>query len=124
MASRWDEVQATAGRSHPPVYLGKAPGTIIGGGRTMTTVGVIEGTSQASGEEKLQGYANPDILVSTEWLAEHLHDKSLRVLECDEDVLLYDQGHIPGAIKIDWLTELNDPLRRDYLDQTHFEALL
>ncbi|HET7081013.1 MAG TPA: rhodanese-like domain-containing protein, partial [Chloroflexia bacterium] len=73
-------------------------------------------------EEKFKGYANPDILVSTEWLAEHLHDKGLRVLECDEDVLLYDQGHIPGAIKLDWQTELNDPLRRDYLDQTHFEA--
>jgi thiosulfate/3-mercaptopyruvate sulfurtransferase len=75
-------------------------------------------------EEKFKGYANPDILVSTEWLAEHLHDEGLRVLECDEDVLLYDQGHIPGAIKLDWFTELNDPLRRDYLDQTHFEALL
>ena len=75
-------------------------------------------------EEKFKGYANPEILVSTEWLAEHLHDKGLRVLECDEDVLLYDQGHIPGAIKLDWQTELNDPLRRDYLDQTHFEALL
>ena len=75
-------------------------------------------------DEKFQGYANPDILVSTEWLAEHLHDKGLRVLECDEDVLLYDQGHIPGAIKLDWMTELNDPLRRDYLDQAHFEALL
>jgi thiosulfate/3-mercaptopyruvate sulfurtransferase len=75
-------------------------------------------------DEKFKGYANPDILVSTEWLAEHLHDKGLRVLECDEDVLLYDQGHIPGAIKLDWMTELNDPLRRDYLDQAHFEALL
>ena len=75
-------------------------------------------------EEKFKGYANPDILVSTEWLADHLHDEGLRVLECDEDVLLYDQGHIPGAIKLDWFTELNDPLRRDYLDQTHFEALL
>jgi thiosulfate/3-mercaptopyruvate sulfurtransferase len=90
----------------------------------MTSSGVIEGTSQASGEEKFQGYANPDILVSTEWLAEHLHDTGLRVLEADEDVLLYDQGHIPGAIKLDWMTELNDPLRRDYLDQTHFAALL
>jgi thiosulfate/3-mercaptopyruvate sulfurtransferase len=90
----------------------------------MTSLGVIEGTSQASGEEKFQGYANPDILVSTEWLAAHLHDTGLRILEADEDVLLYDQGHIPGAIKLDWQTELNDPLRRDYLDQTHFEALL
>ena len=67
---------------------------------------------------------NSSALVSTEWLADHLHDEGLRVLECDEDVLLYDQGHIPGAIKLDWFTELNDPLRRDYLDQTHFEALL
>jgi len=75
-------------------------------------------------DDKFKGYANPDILVSTEWLAEHLNDKGLRVLECDEDVLLYDQGHIPGAIKIDWFTELNDPLRRDYLDQANFEALL
>ena len=90
----------------------------------MTSSGVIEGTSQASGEEKFQGYAHPDILVSTEWLAEHLQDTGLRVLEADEDVLLYDQGHIPGAIKLDWMTELNDPLRRDYLDQAHFEALL
>ncbi|HMA33927.1 MAG TPA: sulfurtransferase [Chloroflexia bacterium] len=75
-------------------------------------------------DEKLKGYAHPDALVTTEWLAAHLEDKGLRILECDEDVLLYDQGHIPGAIKIDWLTELNDATRRDYLDRTHFEALL
>ncbi len=75
-------------------------------------------------EAKFKGYAQPDILVSTDWLAEHLQDKHLRIVECDEDVLLYDQGHIPGAIKIDWHTDLNDPVRRDYLDKVHFEALL
>ena len=75
-------------------------------------------------DEKFKGYANPDILVSTEWLAEHLNDKGIKIVECDEDILLYDQGHVPGAIKIDWSSELNDQLRRDYLDQTQFEALL
>jgi thiosulfate/3-mercaptopyruvate sulfurtransferase len=75
-------------------------------------------------DEKLKGYADPDVLVTTDWLADHLHDPGLRVLECDEDVMLYEQGHIPGAIKIDWFTELNDSVRRDYLDRPHFEALL
>ena len=78
----------------------------------------------ATSDEKFKGYAHGDILVSTEWLADHLKDSGLRIIECDEDVLLYDQGHIPGAIKIDWHTDLNDPLRRDYLDRAHFEALL
>jgi len=77
-----------------------------------------------AGEDKFKEYAHPEVLVSTEWLADHLNDKGLRILECDEDVLLYEQGHIPGALKIDWFTELNDPLRRDYLDKEHFEQLL
>ena len=75
-------------------------------------------------DERLKGYADPDVLVTTDWLADHLHDSGLRVLECDEDVMLYEQGHMPGAIKIDWFTELNDSVRRDYLDRAHFEALL
>jgi len=75
-------------------------------------------------DEKFKEYAHPDILVSTEWLADHLEDKGLRIIECDEDVLLYEQGHIPGAIKVDWFTELNDATRRDYLDRDHFAALL
>ncbi|HUS13727.1 MAG TPA: sulfurtransferase [Chloroflexia bacterium] len=75
-------------------------------------------------DDKFKEYANPDILVSTDWLADHLDDKGVRVIECDEDVLLYEQGHVPGAIKIDWFTELNDATRRDYLDRAHFEALL
>ncbi len=75
-------------------------------------------------DEKFKDYAQSDILVSTEWLADHLEDKGLRIIECDEDVLLYEQGHIPGAIKVDWFTELNDATRRDYLDRDHFAALL
>jgi thiosulfate/3-mercaptopyruvate sulfurtransferase len=75
-------------------------------------------------DEKFRGYADSSVLVTTDWLADHLHDPGLRILECDEDVMLYEQGHIPGAIKIDWFTELNDSVRRDYLDRAHFEALL
>lgn len=69
-------------------------------------------------------YADGKALVSTDWLAEHLNDKNLRVVESNEDMLLYDTGHIPGAVKIDWTTDLNDPVRRDYLDREHFEKLM
>ena len=73
---------------------------------------------------KESGYANPDVLVSTEWVAEHLDDPNVRIVESDEDVLLYDLGHIPGAINIDWHTDLQDPVERDFLDKAGFEALL
>ncbi|HQV68713.1 MAG TPA: sulfurtransferase [Thermoflexales bacterium] len=69
-------------------------------------------------------YADGKALVSTGWLAEHLNDKNLQVVESNEDMLLYDTGHIPGAVKIDWTTDLNDPVRRDYLDREHFEKLM
>lgn len=65
-------------------------------------------------------YANPTSLVSTDWLAEHLEDPNVVVLESNEDVLLYDTGHIPGAVKVDWHTDLNDPLTRDFLDAAAF----
>jgi thiosulfate/3-mercaptopyruvate sulfurtransferase len=71
-----------------------------------------------------KGYAHPDRLVSTEWLAEHLHDPTLRILESDEDVLLFDMGHIPNGQKIDWHTDLNDRVQRDYVSSEGFEALL
>jgi len=71
-----------------------------------------------------KGYAHPDALVSTEWLAAHLNDPSIRIIESDEDVLLYDMGHIPGAQKVDWHTDLNDPVVRDYVDPAHFQTLL
>ena len=69
-------------------------------------------------------YAHPESLVSTQWLAEHLADKNLRIIESDEDVLLYDTGHIAGAQKVDWHIDLNDPVVRDYVDRAAFEALL
>jgi thiosulfate/3-mercaptopyruvate sulfurtransferase len=71
-----------------------------------------------------KGYAHPDRLVSTEWLAEHLNDPTLRILESDEDVLLFDMGHISNAQKIDWHTDLNDRIQRDYVAPAAFEALL
>lgn len=69
-------------------------------------------------------YVHPERLVSTEWLAEHLTDDGVRILESDEDVLLYETGHIPGAQKIDWHADLNDATVRDYVDRETFEALL
>jgi thiosulfate/3-mercaptopyruvate sulfurtransferase len=69
-------------------------------------------------------YARADVLVDTTWVAEHLNDSNIRLLESNEDVLLYDLGHIPGAVKIDWVADLNDPLVRDYLDKERFEQLM
>jgi thiosulfate/3-mercaptopyruvate sulfurtransferase len=70
------------------------------------------------------GYAHPEVLVSTDWVAEHLDDPNVRVVESDEDVLLYDMGHVPGAINLDWHTDLQDQVKRDFLDKAGFEALL
>ena len=73
---------------------------------------------------RTRGYAHPESLVSTAWLADHLADPDLRIIESDEDVLLYDTGHIPGARKVDWHLDLNDPVVRDYIDREHFQALV
>ena len=73
---------------------------------------------------ELAGYAHPERLVTTAWLAEHLHDDDLVVVESDEDVLLYETGHVPGAVKVDWHTDLNDPVTRDYVDGAGFAALM
>ena len=72
----------------------------------------------------MKGYANPDVLVSTEWVADHLGDPTVRLVESNEDILLYDLGHIPGAVQIDWQKDLNDAVRRDYLTRQDFEALM
>jgi thiosulfate/3-mercaptopyruvate sulfurtransferase len=69
-------------------------------------------------------YAQPGRLVTTDWLAAHLGEEGLVVVESDEDVLLYETGHIPGAVKVDWHTELNDPVVRDYVDGAGFAELL
>jgi thiosulfate/3-mercaptopyruvate sulfurtransferase len=72
---------------------------------------------------ELTQYAKPELLVTTAWLAEHLNDPGLVVVESDEDVLLYDTGHVPGAIKIDWHLDLNDQVNRDYVDGQAFADL-
>ncbi len=69
-------------------------------------------------------FAHPERLVTTEWLAARLGVPGLVVVESDEDVLLYEIGHIPGSVKIDWHTDLNDPVVRDYVDGTGFAELL
>ena len=72
----------------------------------------------------LNGYAHPDVLVSTDWVAQHLQHPKVRLIESNEDVLLYDTGHILGAVKVDWHQDLNDRTVRDYIDQAQFQALL
>lgn len=73
---------------------------------------------------KFADYAAPGRLVTGEWLEARLGQPGLVVVESDEDVLLYETGHIPGAVKVDWHTELNDPVVRDYVDGEGFAALL
>lgn len=71
-----------------------------------------------------RGYANPDVLVTTDWVAAHLNDPNVRLIESNEDPLLYASGHIPGAVEVDWTTDLNDQIRRDYLQRDAFERLM
>ncbi|HEX4960249.1 MAG TPA: sulfurtransferase [Thermoanaerobaculia bacterium] len=71
-----------------------------------------------------RGYVNPGVLVSTEWVANHLNDPNIRIVESNEDPLLYPSGHIPGAVEVDWTRDLNDPVRRDYLGKEGFQALM
>ena len=75
-------------------------------------------------DPKIAAYADPTVLVTTDWLADHLDDPDLVVVESDEDVLLYETGHIPGAVKVDWHTDLQDPVTRDYVDGEGFAELM
>jgi thiosulfate/3-mercaptopyruvate sulfurtransferase len=69
-------------------------------------------------------YAYPEMLVSTEWVAQHRNDPAVRIVESDEDILLYDVGHIPSAIKVDWQSELQHQVIRDYIDKDAFAKLM
>jgi thiosulfate/3-mercaptopyruvate sulfurtransferase len=93
----------------------KGTGRLIG-----RPVGAKEQTMNATD----RGYANPGVLVSTDWVAQHLDDPNVRIIESNEDPLLYTSGHLPGAVEVDWTADLNDPLRRDYLRKDGFEALM
>ncbi len=73
---------------------------------------------------KYDDYATPDVLVTTDWVEERLEDGSIKILEVDEDVLLYDMGHVPGAQKLDWHTELQRQDIRDFVDERRFEQLM
>lgn len=73
---------------------------------------------------KFTEYSNPNVLVSTQWVAENLENPDVRILECNEDLMLYDDGHIVGASHIEWFTDLNDPIERDYIDGEKFQALM
>jgi thiosulfate/3-mercaptopyruvate sulfurtransferase len=68
-------------------------------------------------------YAHPEVLVSVDWVQEHLKDPKVRIVESDEDVLLYDMGHVPGAVKIDWQGDLQDQLVRDYINADKFAQI-
>ena len=85
---------------------------------------VARSTRDADQSIAQKGYSHPEVLVSTEWLAAHLEDPKIRIIESDEDVLLYDTSHIPGAQKVDWHEDLNDPVLRDYVSSQQFETLL
>jgi thiosulfate/3-mercaptopyruvate sulfurtransferase len=71
-----------------------------------------------------RGYAHPEVLVSTDWVEQHLTDSGVRLIESNEDTLLYSSGHVPGAVHVDWTSDLNDQLRRDYIDGDAFAALM
>jgi thiosulfate/3-mercaptopyruvate sulfurtransferase len=73
---------------------------------------------------KQEAYSNPDVLVSTQWVSEHLHDPAVRIIESNEDRLLYFSGHIGNAVHVDWATDLNDQVKRDYINKEQFEKLM
>jgi thiosulfate/3-mercaptopyruvate sulfurtransferase len=75
------------------------------------------------GEKIMSEYANPEVLVTTEWVASHLNDPNLRLIEVDVDTSAYEQGHVPGAVGWNWQTQLQDTLRRDLADQRSFSHL-
>jgi thiosulfate/3-mercaptopyruvate sulfurtransferase len=72
---------------------------------------------------RTNGYAK-DVLVESDWVAEHLHDEGVVVAEVDENPDLYDEGHIPGAVRLHWQDDLQDPLERDLIEKAELEQLL
>jgi thiosulfate/3-mercaptopyruvate sulfurtransferase len=86
---------------------------------------MIEGSAGGTMSEISQrGYVRPEVLVSTEWVAAHLRDANVRIVESNEDTLLYASGHVPGAVHVDWTADLNDQIRREYIDNKRFDALM
>ncbi|HEX2350057.1 MAG TPA: sulfurtransferase [Ktedonobacterales bacterium] len=83
-----------------------------------------QATTGAASAQSHAGYAHPETLVDTQWVADHLNDPHVRIVEADEDPLLYEIGHIQNAVKLDWHVDVQDPVRRDFVDKAAFEALM
>lgn len=81
-------------------------------------------SASSSSDIAARGYTSPEILVSTEWVANHLTDPAFRFVESNEDTLLYTSGHIPGAVEVDWVADLNQRLSRDYIEPPAFQQLM
>src|SRR6202171_6878865 len=88
------------------------------GGDSSNSIDILEGGSDMS------EYAHPEVLVSTQWVADHLSDPKVRLVEVDVDTTAYDQGHIPGGGGWNWQTQLQDNIRRDLIDKSTLEKLL
>jgi thiosulfate/3-mercaptopyruvate sulfurtransferase len=85
----------------------------------------MSGTESAtSGLSAVSRYAHPEVLVETGWVAENLNNPTIRLIEADEDVLLYEVGHLPGSVKLDWHVDVQDRVARDFVNQKDFEELM
>ena len=71
----------------------------------------------------MSDYIHPEVLVETDWVEKQLNSATIRLIESNEDALLYETGHIPGAVKLDWFTTLQDPVKRDFLSRADFENM-
>jgi thiosulfate/3-mercaptopyruvate sulfurtransferase len=80
--------------------------------------------TMAAGVAPGAGYAHPEVLVDTEWVAQHLDDPHVRIVEADEDPLLYEVGHIRNAVKLDWHTDVQDAVQREFIDREGFQQLM
>jgi thiosulfate/3-mercaptopyruvate sulfurtransferase len=85
---------------------------------------MAENETAIVGMSASSGYAYPEVLVETDWVAEHLYDSAVRLIEADEDILPYEIGHVPGAVKLDWHVDVQDRVKRDFIDQCEFEELM
>jgi thiosulfate/3-mercaptopyruvate sulfurtransferase len=119
-----DDVSLNYGSSS--LQKGKAPGdpNLAAGAQSVGT-DIMSADTTVSGTFAESGYAHPEVLVDTAWVAAHLDDPQVRIVEADEDPLLYEAvGHIPGAVKLDWHVDVQDPVQRDFIDKAGFEALM
>src|SRR5579883_1046439 len=118
--SPWNRCARRSGRPSRPSWL---EGANRPGGERDESTTPVELDFQEGVCPMGEAYAHPEVLVSADWVEAHLKDPKVRIVESDEDILLYDLAHIPGAVRIDWQGDLQDQLRRDYIDAEKFAAL-